>query len=174
MRLTARAPCPTEVSRRSTIGVSAVVDGAAAAGSAYRLAETAARTLPRAARRVVTIDAKFGRAAASMAALLDRVRTADRDGATIEELLWLVWERSRLADPWFKEATSAGVTAAEVWTSLSLLTLVYGALAVVELWLITRFVRRGVTTADGAPTPGTPAEGTPESREDDDVLQFAY
>jgi superfamily I DNA/RNA helicase/RecB family exonuclease len=63
--------------------------------------------------RVATIDAKFGRAAASMGALLDRVRTADRDGATIEELLWLVWERSRLADPWFKEATSAGVTAAE-------------------------------------------------------------
>jgi cytochrome d ubiquinol oxidase subunit I len=61
-----------------------------------------------------------------------------------------------------------------VWTSLSLLTLVYGALAVVELWLITRFVRRGVTTGDGAPTPGTPVEGTPESREDDDVLQFAY
>ena len=33
--------------------------------------------------------------------------------------------------------------AAEVWTSLISLTVVYGALAVVELWLITRFVRRG-------------------------------
>ncbi|MFC0682235.1 ATP-dependent helicase [Lysobacter korlensis] len=63
--------------------------------------------------RVATIDSRFGRAAASMAALLDRVRAADRDGATIEELLWLVWERSRLAEPWFKEATAAGVTAAE-------------------------------------------------------------
>jgi cytochrome d ubiquinol oxidase subunit I len=74
------------------------------------------------------------------------------------------------------QAVSPGVTAAEVWTSLSLLTLVYGALAVVELWLITRFVRRGVTTGDGAPTPGTPPEGTPESRRDtdDDVLSFAY
>src|SRR5918997_73169 len=82
---------------------------------------------------------------------------------------------------WFftAQAVSPGVTAAEVWTSLSLLTLVYGALAVVELWLITRFVRRGVTTGDHAPdhpapTPGAPPEGTPESREDDDVLQFAY
>ena len=79
---------------------------------------------------------------------------------------------------WFftAQAVSPGVTAAEVWTSLSLLTLVYGALAVVELWLITRFVRRGVTTGDGAPTPGTPPEGTPESRRDtdDDVLSFAY
>ncbi|WP_448609319.1 cytochrome ubiquinol oxidase subunit I [Geodermatophilus sp. URMC 60] len=79
------------------------------------------------------------------------------------------------------QAVSPGVSAAEVWTSLSLLTLVYGALAVVELWLITRFVRRGVTTGghtsdDAAPTPGTPPEGTPESRRDtdDDVLSFAY
>jgi cytochrome d ubiquinol oxidase subunit I len=77
---------------------------------------------------------------------------------------------------WFftAQAVSPGVTAAEVWTSLSLLTLVYGALAVVELWLITRFVRGGITTGDAAPTPGHTPEGTPESREDDDVLQFAY
>ena len=38
------------------VGVSDVVDGAAAAATAYRLAETAARTLPPTARRVVTID----------------------------------------------------------------------------------------------------------------------
>src|SRR3712207_7527995 len=71
------------------------------------------------------------------------------------------------------QAVSPGVSAAEVWTSLSLLTLVYGALAVVELWLITRFVRRGVATGghtpdDAAPTPGSPPEGTPESRRDAD------
>jgi hypothetical protein len=41
------------------IGVSAVVDGAAAAGSAYRLAETAARTLPPGSCRVVTIDERL-------------------------------------------------------------------------------------------------------------------
>jgi hypothetical protein len=38
------------------VGVSAVVEGAAAAGSAYRLAETAARTLPTGSTSVVTID----------------------------------------------------------------------------------------------------------------------
>jgi cytochrome d ubiquinol oxidase subunit I len=79
---------------------------------------------------------------------------------------------------WFftAQAVSPGISAAEVWTSLSVLTVVYGALAVVELWLITRFVRRGVTTGDGAPTPGPEPEGTPESRRDadDDVLSFAY
>ncbi len=38
------------------VGVSAVVDGAAAVAGAYRLAETAARTLPAGTARVVTID----------------------------------------------------------------------------------------------------------------------
>ncbi len=41
------------------VGVSAPVDGAAAVSSAYRLAETAARTLPRGTRRVVTIDERL-------------------------------------------------------------------------------------------------------------------
>lgn len=68
------------------------------------------------------------------------------------------------------QAVSPGITAGEVWTSLIALTVVYGALAVVELWLIGRFVRRGVTTGDGAPVPGSPPERTP----DDDVLSFAY
>jgi cytochrome d ubiquinol oxidase subunit I len=68
-----------------------------------------------------------------------------------------------------------------VWTSLISLTAVYGALAVVELWLVVRFVRRGVTTGDGAPTPGSAPEGTPDAdlpggrdARDDDVLSFAY
>jgi cytochrome d ubiquinol oxidase subunit I len=82
---------------------------------------------------------------------------------------------------WFftAQAVSPGVTAAEVWTSLITLTLVYGALAVVELGLITRFVRRGVTTGDGTPTPtGTPdgpdRADDPRGAADDDVLSFAY
>jgi cytochrome bd ubiquinol oxidase subunit I len=83
---------------------------------------------------------------------------------------------------WFftAQAVSPGITAAEVWISLSVLTLLYGALAVVELFLITRFVRRGVTTGDAAPTPagadpdrGGNAGSTDRDREDD-VLSFAY
>ncbi|RBY97900.1 cytochrome ubiquinol oxidase subunit I [Blastococcus sp. TF02-8] len=78
------------------------------------------------------------------------------------------------------QAVSPGVTAAEVWTSLIGLTVVYGALAVVELWLIGRFVRRGVTSGDGAPVPGSPPEGGPDDDlpagrdQADDVLSFAY
>ena len=41
------------------VGVSAVIAGATAAGSAYRLAETAARTLPPGSGRVVTIDERL-------------------------------------------------------------------------------------------------------------------
>src|SRR5215213_6431351 len=76
------------------------------------------------------------------------------------------------------QAVSPGVSAGEVLTSLIALSVVYGALAVVEIWLLARFVRRGVTTGDGAPVPGTPAEGTPDDDvpggRNDDVLSFAY
>jgi cytochrome d ubiquinol oxidase subunit I len=79
---------------------------------------------------------------------------------------------------WFftAQAVSPGVSAAEVLTSLIVLSVVYGALAVVEVGLITRFVRRGITTGDGTPTPtGTPDGPDRADRpEDDDVLQFAY
>jgi cytochrome d ubiquinol oxidase subunit I len=86
---------------------------------------------------------------------------------------------------WFftAQAVSPGITAAEVWTSLISLAVVYGALAVVELGLIARFVRRGVTDGDTTPTAGI-GGGSPD-RDDDrppgadddashDVLQFAY
>ncbi|MGY1601552.1 cytochrome ubiquinol oxidase subunit I [Geodermatophilus sp. SYSU D00815] len=68
------------------------------------------------------------------------------------------------------QAVSPGISAAEVWTSLITLTAVYGVLAVLELFLITRFVRTGASD-DDAPTPGEPRGGTPEQ---DDVLSFAY
>jgi cytochrome d ubiquinol oxidase subunit I len=64
------------------------------------------------------------------------------------------------------QAVSPGVTAAEVLTSLVVLSVVYGLLAVVELGLLTRLVRAGVPHQpedDAAPTPAT-----------DDVLSFAY
>ncbi|MBB3674453.1 cytochrome ubiquinol oxidase subunit I [Modestobacter versicolor] len=79
------------------------------------------------------------------------------------------------------QAVSPGVSAGEVLTSLITLTAVYGALAVVELWLLVRFVRGGVTSGDGAPTPGHTPEGTPDDdlpggrdKHEDDVLSFAY
>jgi cytochrome d ubiquinol oxidase subunit I len=66
------------------------------------------------------------------------------------------------------QAVSPGVTAAEVLTSLIVLTVVYGVLAVVELGLIRRYVRRGIGADDESPPP---AAGEPAA---DDVLSFAY
>ncbi|WP_344470415.1 cytochrome ubiquinol oxidase subunit I [Nakamurella flavida] len=87
------------------------------------------------------------------------------------------------------QAVSPGITAGEVWTSLISLALVYGVLAVVEVGLIARFVRRGVTDGDTTPTPGIGGgrrkdgndgpdgagpDDTDSSDTTDDVLQFAY
>jgi cytochrome d ubiquinol oxidase subunit I len=79
------------------------------------------------------------------------------------------------------QAVSRGVGAGEVLTSMIGLTLLYGVLAIVEAWLLVRFVRRGVTAGDGAPTPGHTPEGTPDDdlpggrdSTEDDVLSFAY
>ncbi len=63
--------------------------------------------------RFATIDARVGRNAERMSATLAAVGTAAAGGGTIEELLWLAWERSGLAKPWLDQALSAGITAAE-------------------------------------------------------------
>jgi cytochrome bd ubiquinol oxidase subunit I len=57
------------------------------------------------------------------------------------------------------------MTVGEVLTSLIALTLVYGALAVVEVFLIRRYVRGGVAAVLPPSEP---------SRPDDDFLSFAY
>ncbi|MEI4271525.1 cytochrome ubiquinol oxidase subunit I [Klenkia sp. LSe6-5] len=82
------------------------------------------------------------------------------------------------------QAVSPGITAAEVWTSLISLGVLYGVLAVIEVGLIVRFARRGVTEGDTTPTPGigggprndddTPPPTRPDDDASDDVLQFAY
>ncbi|MCG8917486.1 cytochrome ubiquinol oxidase subunit I [Actinokineospora sp. PR83] len=61
----------------------------------------------------------------------------------------------------------SGLSAGEVLTSLIVLTLVYGVLAVVELFLITRYARAGV---EGVMPPPSP----PEEKSGDDKLAFAY
>ncbi|MHB1171382.1 MAG: PD-(D/E)XK nuclease family protein [Lacisediminihabitans sp.] len=63
--------------------------------------------------RFATIDHRVGRNAERLAATLAAVKAAAGTGGTIEELLWLVWDRSGLAKPWLDLALSAGITAAE-------------------------------------------------------------
>ncbi len=75
-------------------------------------------------------------------------------------------------------AVSPGVTAAEMLFSVITLTLVYGVLLIVELYLLVKYVRGGVASSmpelthhdDG---PDGPDDGSTPPRRDD-VLSFAY
>lgn len=60
--------------------------------------------------RLATIDHRVARSAERLAETLARLRSSD---GSIEELLWLVWERSGLARTWYEQALSGGLTAAE-------------------------------------------------------------
>jgi superfamily I DNA/RNA helicase len=60
--------------------------------------------------RLVTIDSRPARAAARLAETLAQLRASD---GSIEDLLWIAWERSRLAGPWRDQALGLGVTAVE-------------------------------------------------------------
>ncbi len=60
--------------------------------------------------RLATIDHRVARRAERLAGTLERL--AHHDGS-IEDLLWLVWERSGLARTWHDRALGTGLTAAE-------------------------------------------------------------
>ncbi|MHA6668964.1 PD-(D/E)XK nuclease family protein [Homoserinimonas sp. A447] len=102
--------------------------------------------------RFATIDHRVGRQAEKLAATLAALREAADSGATIEELLWLVWERSGLARTWFDASLTAGIAAAEANRNLD------GVLALFSA--AKRFVER---------TPGAPARNFLEAVLDAEV-----
>lgn len=63
--------------------------------------------------RLITIDSHDARRAAKLARQLAAVRAAHAEGATIEELLWLVWDGSGLAAEWLAESSGSGIAATE-------------------------------------------------------------
>lgn len=63
--------------------------------------------------RLATIDHRVARHADRLAVTLHKLSTAFAEQSTIEELLWLAWERSGLASTWFDQALSSGIVAAE-------------------------------------------------------------
>lgn len=68
--------------------------------------------------RFVTIDHSSSRAADKLASLLAGVGAEAAAGATIEELLWMVWDRSGRAAEWQALAAGSGILAAEANRSL--------------------------------------------------------
>jgi superfamily I DNA/RNA helicase/RecB family exonuclease len=67
--------------------------------------------------RFATIDHRIGRSADRLATSLAELRAA-ADSSTIEELLWLAWNRSGLAPGWREQALGSGIAAAEANTNL--------------------------------------------------------
>jgi superfamily I DNA/RNA helicase/RecB family exonuclease len=65
-----------------------------------------------------TIDAPSGRRAARLSRLLDAARRAAARGATVEELLWLLWHDSGLEAEWAAQAAGSGVLADEADRSI--------------------------------------------------------
>lgn len=63
--------------------------------------------------RLATLDSRPAARAGRFADSLDGARRAVRDGASIEEVLWGLWERSGLAREWSARSGGRGVLAAE-------------------------------------------------------------
>ncbi|MET3453249.1 PD-(D/E)XK nuclease family protein [Curtobacterium sp. 1544] len=63
--------------------------------------------------RLATVDAGFARRATRLARSLVQARTDADAGASIEEILWGLWERSGLAGTWGGQSAAGGVGAAE-------------------------------------------------------------
>ena len=65
------------------------------------------------AGRFVTIDSRFAARAGRFSSSLDAARRAAATGASIEEVLWGLWERSGLAVEWSAQSDGHGIVAAE-------------------------------------------------------------
>jgi len=65
------------------------------------------------AGRFVTIDSRFAARAGRFSTSLDAARRAAATGASIEEVLWGLWERSGLAAEWSAQSDGHGIVAAE-------------------------------------------------------------
>ncbi|MCW4386522.1 PD-(D/E)XK nuclease family protein [Salinibacterium sp. SYSU T00001] len=77
--------------------------------------------------RLVTIDHRSGRRAERLAGTLAAIADAHRGDATIEELLWLAWERSGLHRTWYQEAIGSGIAAAEANRNLDGIVALFSA-----------------------------------------------
>jgi superfamily I DNA/RNA helicase/RecB family exonuclease len=73
------------------------------------------------------IDNRTARRAASCAKNLRQTRTAYAAGATIEELLWGLWQRSGLAPAWAEQAGGTGIDADEANHNLDAIVALFSA-----------------------------------------------
>jgi superfamily I DNA/RNA helicase/RecB family exonuclease len=76
---------------------------------------------------LASIDNRTARRAASCAKNLRQTRTAFAAGATIEELLWGLWQRSGLAPAWAEQSTGTGIDADEANHNLDAVVALFSA-----------------------------------------------
>ncbi|MBW4032277.1 MAG: ATP-dependent helicase [Acidobacteria bacterium] len=74
--------------------------------------------------RFATIDSRPARQAERLAETLSELRTST---GSIEDLLWLAWDRSRLATPWHDQALGSGPVAAEANRNLDAVVALFTA-----------------------------------------------
>jgi superfamily I DNA/RNA helicase/RecB family exonuclease len=74
--------------------------------------------------RFATIDSRPARQAEHLAETLAELRAS---AGTIEDLLWLAWDRSRLAKPWHDQALGSGPVAAEADRNLDAVVALFTA-----------------------------------------------
>lgn len=76
---------------------------------------------------LATIDNRTARKATAFGASLRAASAEFQAGATIEELLWGLWQRSRLADIWFEQSAGTGIVADEANRNLDAVVALFSA-----------------------------------------------
>lgn len=81
--------------------------------------------------RLATIDHAIARRAARLARTLQSIAERHRANATVDELLWLAWSESHVAEGWRRDAAGFGVAAAEANRALDAVVAVFTAAATI-------------------------------------------
>lgn len=81
--------------------------------------------------RLATIDHRIARRAARLARTLQSIGERHAAGGTVDELLWLAWSESHVAETWRREAGGFGVAAAEANRALDAVVALFTAAATI-------------------------------------------
>lgn len=81
--------------------------------------------------RLATIDHAIARRAARLARTLHTIGERHEAGATVDELLWLAWSESHVAEVWRRDAAGFGVAAAEANRALDAVVALFTAAATI-------------------------------------------
>lgn len=81
--------------------------------------------------RLATIDHAIARRAARLARTLHTIGVRHEAGATVDELLWLAWSESHVAEVWRRDAAGFGVAAAEANRALDAVVALFTAAATI-------------------------------------------